>query len=227
MPAEGSVQDQQSTIVVIAAGEAHPTLHERIPAASRVIAADGGVDTALALGLDVALAVGDFDSVSAGGLAAAQAGGARVERHPAEKDATDLELALDAALDFGPDRVVVVGTDDGRLDHLLGSLLLLGYERYAGVELDALLGPATVHVVRKERMLHGQPGELVSLLPLHGSAEGVVTEGLVYPLHGETLAAGSSRGVSNVFASPTARVALEHGVLIALRPGIPTERNHT
>ena len=67
-----------------------------------MIAADGGVDRALALGLHVDVAIGDFDSVTAAGLAAAEAAGARIERHPAAKDATDLELALDAALALEP-----------------------------------------------------------------------------------------------------------------------------
>ncbi len=217
--------DEQSTIIVVASGDAGPDLRGRIPAAGTVIAADGGVDMALRLGLDVTAAVGDFDSVTPAGLAAVERSGARVERHPAEKDATDLELALAAAVALRPERVVVVGADDGRLDHLLGALLLLGDARWAEVELDALLGAATAHVVRTERTLHGEAGELVSLLPLHGQAEGVVTEGLAYPLHGETLEPGSSRGVSNVFAAPTARVSLARGVLVALRPGATTERS--
>jgi thiamine pyrophosphokinase len=50
-------------------------------------------------------------------------------------------------------------------------------------------------------------------------AEGVTTEGLVYPLRGETLEAGTSRGVSNVFAEATAQVTVERGVLLAIRPG--------
>jgi thiamine pyrophosphokinase len=67
--------------------------------------------------------------------------------------------------------------------------------------------------------LEGTPGELLSLLPARGAAEGVRTEGLVYPLRGETLEAGSTRGVSNVFAEPTARVTIERGVLLAIKPG--------
>ena len=55
-----------------------------------------------------------------------------IERHPAAKDATDLELALDAAIALEPARIVVVGDGGGRLDHLLGSCSLLGLDRYAG-----------------------------------------------------------------------------------------------
>ena len=67
--------------------------------------------------------------------------------------------------------------------------------------------------------LEGEPGELVSLFALHGRAEGVRTDGLVYPLAGETLEPGSSRGVSNVFAASAATIAVDRGVLVAIRPG--------
>ncbi len=219
---------QQDTVIVVAggdpphAGAAGPAAALAANDTATVIAADGGVDRALALGLHVDLAVGDFDSITPGGLAAVQASGARLERHPAAKDATDLELALDSALALSPARLLVVGASDGRLDHLLASLLLLGSERYAGVEVDALLGGARAHVIRGARTLAGAIGELISLLPLHGPVEGVTTTGLAYPLAGETLAPGSSRGVSNVFADNVARVELGHGVLLAVRPGGPS-----
>ena len=211
--------EQVTTVVIVAGGPGsrEPTLE--IPTGAAIVAADGGVDRALALGLHVEVAVGDFDSVTIPGLETARAGGARVEQHPSDKDATDLELALDAAVDLAPERILVLGSDSGRLDHLLSTLLLLGSERFAPYELDASLGPATVHVVRTERRLTGAVGELISLLALHGPAGGVTTEGLQFPLRGETLEPGSSRGVSNVFAAPEAHITLERGVLLAVRPG--------
>jgi thiamine pyrophosphokinase len=76
-----------------------------------------------------------------------------------------------------------------------------------------------VHVVRRERVLAGVRGELVTLMAVNGPAVGVRTEGLAYPLRGETLEPGSSRGVSNVFEQAAAKVSVEHGVLLAVRPG--------
>ena len=206
------------TIVVVAGGHPLGGTVPPLPAGAFVIAADGGVDRALALGLRVDLAIGDFDSVSAAGLAAAEAEGARVDRHPTAKDATDLELALDAAIALGPARIVVVGSGGGRLDHLLGSVLLLADERYAAAEIDAYLGEARVAVVRGSRTLAGAPGDLLSLLPVHGAAEGVTTEGLEYPLRDETLPPGTSRGISNVFSASEARITVERGCLLAVRP---------
>lgn len=217
MPAEEALQ--QDTVIVVAGGGS-PHAGAPLPDSAFVVAADEGIDRALALGLRVDLAIGDFDSASPAAVEAALATGARIERHPAAKDAADLELALDAAIALGPRRVVVLGGAGGRLDHLFAGMLGLGSDRYAAVELDAFLGPATVHVVRGERRLNGEAGELVSLLALHGRAEGVTTEGLLYPLHGETLEPGSSRGVSNVFVAPVARISIERGVLLAIRPGL-------
>ena len=210
----------EEIVVVIAGGKAPDAEAVRaIPVGTPVVAADRGLDHARALGIDVTVAVGDFDSASPEAVAAAEAGGVRVERHPPDKDATDLELALDAALELRPTRILVLAEGGGRLDHLLSALLLVASPRYASVELDAYLGRARVHVVRDERTLEGEPGELVSLFALHGPAEGVRTEGLVYPLAGETLEPGSSRGVSNVFAANAARIAVDRGVLVAIRPG--------
>lgn len=207
------------TVIVISGGPAATLRMPELPVGTPVIAADKGLDHALAAGIDIDIAVGDMDSVSAAGLATAEARGARIVRHPAAKDATDLELALDEAASFEPRRLVVVGGGEGRLDHLLAELLLLGAERYAAFEVDALLGFATAHVIRSERVLKGKRGELVSLLALHGPAAGVVTTGLAYPLAGETLMPGSTRGVSNVFEESEARVGLDSGALIALCPG--------
>ena len=207
-------------VVVVASGQG-PKL--AIPHARSVVAADGGLQRAHELGLAVDVVVGDLDSVTPDALAAAEAAGARVVRHPEAKDATDLELALDEAVRIGARRVLVVASAEGRLDHLLGSLLLLGADAYAAIELDAIVGDALVHVVRRERALRGSSGELLSLIAIGGPATGVVTNGLDFPLAAETLQPGSSRGISNVFTGTEARVALDAGVLLAIRPGAAEE----
>jgi len=147
----------------------------------------------------------------------------RVARHAADKDATDLELALDAALASHPARVLVLAGVGERLDHLVSALHVLGSPRYDSVQVDARVGAAHVHVIRDERLLEGEPGDLVSLLALHGPAEGVRTDGLEYPLAGETLEPGSSRGISNRFVGEAARIRVERGILLAVRPGPETE----
>jgi thiamine pyrophosphokinase len=220
MPAEEGVRED---LVVVVSGGPPPVAcaAAAVPPGATVVAADSGLDHALALGLDVTIAVGDFDSASPEAVASAEAKGTLVVRHPAEKDATDLELALDAAIGIEPSRILVLAGEGGRLDHLISTLVLLASERYAATTVDAIVGVAQVHVIRGSRELEGAPGDLVTLLAVDGDAGGVTTEGLAYPLRGETLVAGSSRGLSNVFESGFARVLVETGVLLAIRPGDP------
>jgi thiamine pyrophosphokinase len=207
------------TVLILAVGEAltTETLHA-LPAAALCVAADSGIDHALAIGLVPALAVGDFDSVSAEGLERAERAGTVIERHPAAKDQTDLELALHRAVGLAPDRIVVAGIGGGRTDHLLANLLALADRRYAGPDIDGLLGTTRISVVHDRRTLHGTVGEVVTLLPVNGDADGVTTTGLRYPLRGETLPAGTSRGVSNVFAEAEASVSVTGGTLLAIQP---------
>jgi thiamine pyrophosphokinase len=183
-----------------------------------VIAADSGLAHARASGVRVDLVVGDLDSVDPVALDAAVADGAEVERHPEAKDATDLELALDAAIARNATRVRVLGAGGGRFDHFLANVLLLTAPRYARCEIDAHLANAYVAVVRDHIELHDRPGALCSLLPVGGAATGVLTDGLRYPLTRETLEPGSTRGVSNVFLAHDASVSLETGVLLAVIP---------
>jgi thiamine pyrophosphokinase len=144
-----------------------------------------------------------------------------VERHPVDKDRTDLAIALDLALEHAPARVSVIGGHGGRLDHHLANLLLLAADDYAALSITGYLGTATVTVIRGHRDLYGRPGEMVSLLPMHGPARGVTTHGLRFSLDGEDLPAGTSRGVSNEFTDGQARVELEAGTLVAIQPGQP------
>lgn len=188
------------------------------------IAADSGIDHARALGRVPDLAVGDFDSVSDDGLAWAIAQGTTIERHPTTKDRTDLQIAIERAVDTTPARIVVAAIGGGRVDHLLANVAVLADERYSSVEIDGLIDTALLSVVHgaigpgRERRLTGEVGELVSLLPVHGDAVGVTTGGLGYPLSAETLTSGTSRGVSNYFAEPEAIVSLDAGTLLAVQP---------
>jgi thiamine pyrophosphokinase len=183
------------------------------------IAADSGLDHVYDLGLRPDVVVGDLDSVSAASLARAEAEGVAIDRHPARKNKTDLELALDRALAEEPERIVVAGIGGGRLDHHLANLLVLASTDYDGPDLDAYVGTARVAVARQRtRTLQGEPGEQVSLLAVHGPAAGVSTTGLAYPLWGETLHPGSTRGVSNELVTPTASVTVGRGVVLAVQP---------
>lgn len=219
--------------MLLLAGGMTPSPHVRsaLPPAAMCIAADSGLDHARVLGIVPDVAVGDFDSVTADGLDWARSVGVELQGHPASKDQTDLELALEVAMVAGADRLVAAAVGGGRFDHLLANMAVLADRRYDSMAVDALLGTARVAVIHghghgdhgadagvAERVLDGRPDELVSLLPMHGDATGVTTTGLTYPLHDDHLVAGTSWGVSNTFVESEATVSLSGGTLLAVQP---------
>jgi thiamine pyrophosphokinase len=208
--------------IVLAGGDPVDSgVASRLPAGVLVVAADSGVHLAEPLGLHVDHIVGDFDSAKPDVVDDAIARGATVTRHPVDKDATDLELALAAAQSLGAERVTVVGGAGGRLDHYLANIMLLASPRFAALELEAWFADAYVTVARggePPRVLAGERGALVTLLPVGGDAHAVTTQGLKYPLAGEDLPAGTTRGVSNVFSDETASVVLAEGTVLIVQP---------
>jgi thiamine pyrophosphokinase len=218
---------------VVFTGGPPPTDHERsrlverltTVEVARTVAADSGLALADALGvgaspsprLDVVL--GDMDSVDPDRLERAAADGSSVERFPADKDATDLELALDdAAAHAAPgDRLVVVGTTSGRFDHVLATLLVLSGTPYDAFLREAWLGGDTVHVVRGARPLPLGEGTTFSVLPVHGDAV-VTARGVRWELHAERLPAGTSRGVSNVAARDVVGIEVTDGTALVVVP---------
>jgi len=206
--------------IVLAGGDpVEPALRTLLPEDAVVIAADSGVHQAELLDLRVDYLVGDLDSADEAAVERARAAGAVVERHPVEKDATDLELAFDLARDRGVQSVTVVGGGGGRVDHFLANVALLASSRFSDLVVDARIGDAHVSVVQGGRpalAVVGAIGSLITLLAVGGDACGVTTTGLQYPLHGATLRPGSSRGVSNVLVSERATVELEQGTLLVI-----------
>jgi thiamine pyrophosphokinase len=200
------------TILIFAGGD-RADVADELPRADLVVAADSGYDSAVALGLRVDVLVGDMDSL----VATEIPDHVVEERHPTDKDATDLELALDLVKRDDPVRVIVVGGAGGRLDHELATAELLCGSRWASIdELDWISERGLSHVIHGRRMIHGDPGQVISLIPVGGDAMGVTTKGLRWELNGETLPHGTTRGVSNEFRSPVADVRLGSGCLLAV-----------
>jgi thiamine pyrophosphokinase len=190
-----------------------------------VIAADGGARLAQALGIALDLWVGDGDSLGEAGIAALAATGVPIERSRPDKDETDVELAVDAAIARGAARLIIVGALGGeRVDHALANVILLASDDLIGRPASLLDARSRITLLRApgpdgdagRLTFQLDPGAIVSLLPFGGDVEGVTTDGLVYPLTGETLRLGPARGVSNVVARRDASVTVRRGLLLVV-----------
>lgn len=191
-----------------------------------IVAADGGGRHCLTLGLTPHVVIGDMDSLSPEVLKAFQAAGSEIVRHPAQKDYTDLELAIKLSLDRGADEIVILGALGERWDMTVANVMILASETW-DIPIRLIDGDHEIRCIRGgDRVrLQGRKGDILSLIPVGRKAEGITLSGLEYPLVDETLNLGATRGVSNVFVGSTATVRLDRGlllcVLLHLSPDVP------
>lgn len=200
--------------------------------AAFVVAADGGARAAEPLGLTLDLIVSDADTLTSAELAAFAERGIGVRVVPAAKDATDAELAVEAALEAGATALTLVGALGGaRLDHELANLALLALEELGPLEATVVDGTTRVRLVSApgpgggpvRLALDGRSGDLVSLVPFGEDVLGVTTIGLAWTLVEASLRLGTSRGVSNVRSGPAAAVSVRSGRLLVVEALPPAD----
>jgi thiamine pyrophosphokinase len=205
--------------VIVASGKLAGNDARWLDGADLVIAADGGAASTDALGRRPDLVVGDLDSAEPGLIERLEAAGTRIERHPADKDASDTELALGAARAAGATEVVVLGALGGpRLDHELANVLLIADPDLRDWDVVIAHGATRVRALHggAALTLAGEVGDRATLLPLAGDATGVTTDGLRWQLVDATLRMGRSRGLSNEVTVSPASVRLGRGTLIVV-----------
>lgn len=193
-----------------------------------LIAADGGANALYQIGLLPQLVIGDLDSINPETDAWLEANAVELQRFPAEKDETDLELALLLAAQRGAKRIIVLAAFGGRWDQSLANMALLALPELEGCDVRLLDQEQQAFLIRTEREIEGEVGDTLSLLPLGGFAQGVSTQGLYYPLYDATLHYARARGISNVIIETPAKVWVRKGLLLAVhtpkRAGIFTKK---
>ena len=207
----------RAVVLVGGAVVATPELRARATGRDLVVAADGGLRHAATLGLAPDLLVGDLDSV--GATTRARYPELATEAHPVDKDALDLELALDAAAARGATEVLVVGGLSGRLDQTLATVAIAQARRADGLAVDVADGVRSVWPLRpgETRRLALVAGTRFSLLPLDELAL-VSVAGARYPLARASLARAQGRGVSNEARGPVV-VTAHAGAVVVVAPG--------
>lgn len=187
-----------------------------------LIAADGGLRYIYSLGLRPSYLIGDLDSVSLEEINQAKNDGVEILQFPPGKDETDLQLAIDIAIEKGFDDILITAALGGRLDQTLGNIFLLGRDGYSGALIRMDDGMEEVFLIHDTARIWGAPGDTVSLLPLGGPVLGVITEDLQYPLKSETLFPDRTRGISNIMLEESVRVSIASGTLICIHTRLIT-----
>jgi thiamine pyrophosphokinase len=179
-----------------------------------IICADGGTRHALALGAKPNLIIGDLDSAERGVVQKFKEDGVNIELFPRDKNETDLELAINRAVELHPKQIMIVAAFGGRLDQTLANITLLTDPRLATFDVRLDDGVEEILLCRDQVQVHGRNGDIVSLIPWQGAATNIQTKNLKWVLNNETLYPDKTRGISNEMISDSASISIGSGLLL-------------
>lgn len=181
-----------------------------------VICLDGGYNIASDAGFNTDLLMGDMDSLS-GDIP----DNVPLERFIPEKDYSDLELALQKAVELDAKNVTIVGGIGGRLDHTIANIQLLSQYTDNFESLTMLDGRNKCFVLNKAQMsgisLKPEPGSYLSFFSLSEKCTGLTLKNVKYPLNDHTLPRTGSLCVSNEFIEKKdAVISVKNGTLLVV-----------
>lgn len=203
-------------LAIVANGDIndYPAAKEKLRSCGYIIACDGGLRHTAALGITPHCLIGDMDSVPS--ELAGQFDGT-TKAYPAQKDETDLALAIQHAIALRPESIIILGALGGRFDHALGGLHALHAALNANIPAEIWDENTAIQLCDHEITLPKEDYQHVSLIPLSSWVRGIHTRHLLYPLCAEDLPAGTTRGISNRFEADEASVFVSEGTLIIIR----------
>ena len=168
--------------------------------------------------LPLDMAIGDFDSVSPADFQQIEQAAKELIQAPAEKDDSDLELALKTVFERYPQaQTRVFGALGGRIDHLLSNLFLasepdlapfMGQMELAGEDNRILFRPAGQH-----RLSPIEGMTYISFMPSDGSH--LTIENAKYPLREENFFFKKCYS-SNEFLDGDIQIALDTGYVVII-----------
>lgn len=180
-----------------------------------IVCADGGALNATKFGFTPQIIIGDLDSLDENQLAQFESTGADIIRYPAEKDETDLELALYWCVEHQAKRIYIVGGLGGRFDQTLANIYLLSLPQLNDIHVEVVDDKQSIRLLQPgEHQIEGTIGDTISLIPVGDRVHGITTTSLKYPLIDEDLILGPARGVSNVMESDRVSINIRKGLLL-------------
>jgi len=184
--------------------------------ADYIICSDGGANFAAQLGIVPHLIVGDFDSLDKDVKADYKSRQVAFAEFPIGKDSTDLELAVELALQKPSDEIVILGGYGGRVDHFLGNIQTLVMAAKANIKASLASSTTKAFIIDIFAEIPRDDYDYISLVPLEAEVSGITTTGLKYPLRSGTLHIGTTVGISNEFVDSVATVAVDSGLILAI-----------
>lgn len=188
-------------VILIAGGPANELPDFSIWPEALYIGVDAGMVVLLDKGIEPTAAVGDFDSVTTDQFERIKHFFPDMDPVSSDKDETDTEMALDKAMSYQPDTVIITGVTGGRLDHYMSAL-------HAIYDYHLKYPKTRFFLINKQnriRFLEAGSHEIfrdnrynyISFYPFAEEIIGFNLTGFKYDVSNETIPFGSTRFISN------------------------------
>jgi thiamine pyrophosphokinase len=194
-----------------------PSLPEYDGKQVRWLGVDRGTKTLLEAGIRPVKAFGDFDSLTEEEIVSLQKTLNDMDIWPAEKDKTDMEIALDWAVEQGADKIRIFGATGGRLDHLFGNVQLLIKYADRDIEIIDRQNVLTVHLPGAYTVSYDERYHYVSYIPISRDIKGLTLKGFKYPLTNCHIFRGSTLCISNELIQSSGTFSFSEGILMMIR----------
>lgn len=203
-------------ISIVAGGTLSEKFLSDIKKADYIIGVDRGAWWLLQNKITPQEAIGDFDSVTQEELAVLEESIPLVSKYPKEKDFTDLELALEKAVNLKSQQIIIYGGIGSRFDQTLASILVL--ERFSS--------QADIHIMDENNEIQFVDRQIdvikdarffyYSLISVTDKAV-VTLKGFAYPLHEGIISRASTLGVSNELKEKKGSITVHEGKILLIK----------
>jgi len=163
------------------------------------------------------VAIGDFDSVTKAEKKRIHDRAHVYIEYAPEKDATDLELAIDHAISLKPKEVILFGVLGRRFDHVMAAVHMLLRLESHNIYGEIVDNFSKINIVRRQQTLvYDRAYRYVSVIPVMEKAT-ITLKGFAYELLRTTLQSGSSLGVSNEISGKSGCITVHQGLVLVIR----------
>lgn len=185
------------------------------------IGADRGTLHLLSVGIVPVEAVGDFDSISSEEYEEIRSSVQNIDAYQAEKNETDLELAVDRALVYQPTEVILVGVTGGRLDHMLSALQLLYRLKKEHPAVSFKMrndcNEITIFLPGEHIIIRDDGFQYISFFSFGEPVTALTLQGFKYETYEESLTMGMTKFTSNELLQKEGHISFREGICLMVR----------
>lgn len=174
-----------------------------------VIAADKGYEFCNASGVTPDLIVGDFDSADF-----PKTDVEIIALNPV-KDCTDMEFAVNEAVNHGFSDILIIGGLGGRIDHSFANFAVCAAFCQRNISITIIDENHRIYALKDEERIVINEDKYISIFAYGGDCQ-VTLNGFFYPLDKYHLSAFSALGVSNELIEKTGKIQIENGTAIIM-----------